>query len=217
MGGDSHTAAGDRTTGRHDHRRLMDEMLEGIALSMLIFLIADIRLMSATGRIATKFETIAVDSDLLLRDKSSTLAGTSRDGEVGAPVTPKGQRPETGLSPAQIMAVVLVELKKTMDIQEARALGSAAKSVSEHLSQADPEPLEDVFSTFAADPTSNSNDSNETMHALLEAYAQMVRGAVSPTLVRLLGNSLLSYVLNRLLAISNKRYRIFKLDERCCI
>ena len=40
----------------------------------MIFLIADLRLMSGTGRIRTKYETLAIDSDLVPRFSAKHMA-----------------------------------------------------------------------------------------------------------------------------------------------
>ena len=52
---------------------MVDEAQECLAQSLLMFLYADLRLLSATGRINTKFETLCIDSDRVPR----TSAGKS--------------------------------------------------------------------------------------------------------------------------------------------
>ena len=46
---------------------MVDEAQECLAQSLLMFLYADLRLLSATGRINTKFETLCIDSDRVPR------------------------------------------------------------------------------------------------------------------------------------------------------
>lgn len=46
--------------GPPPRRTMLEEVEEALAQSMLVFLLADLRLLSATGRIQTKYETIAI-------------------------------------------------------------------------------------------------------------------------------------------------------------
>ena len=103
---------------------LLDEMLEGMALSMLIFLMADLRLLSATGRISLKWESMVLDNDLMLRTTATQVAGLMPNLEEHLINQQQGQfcdqynHARAGLSPAQLMAMVLVETKKTIDAKK---------------------------------------------------------------------------------------------------
>jgi len=180
-------------------RRVIDEMLEGIALSMLIFLIADLRLMSATGRISTKFETIAIDSDFVSKTTSNVMAGIYEDQDDCQIASESNAKKETGLSPAQIMAVVLIELKRSLDAQKQAANKKPHDDVHTDNDDDDEEDEDeededaDLITAFAAAAPRRRRKRNAAgqaatniqgkdavatddtnMHALLKAYAQMI-------------------------------------------
>eukprot|EP00977_Amphora_coffeiformis_P016504 scaffold5126_cov190-Amphora_coffeaeformis.AAC.1 len=105
---------------------LLDEMNESMAYSMLIFLVADLRLMSATGRIATPYEYMAVESDLRVRATAADMAGighvvqrpniSAATTTAAASTTNHGQRQNNKeLSPAQCMALVLIEMRRSFE------------------------------------------------------------------------------------------------------
>ena len=52
----------------------MDEIREVLAQSYLIFLMADLRLMSGTVRICTLYEHLAIDSDVYPKNTAAQLA-----------------------------------------------------------------------------------------------------------------------------------------------
>ena len=90
---------------------MLEECEEALAQSMLVFLLADLRLMSATGRCMTKYETIAIASDPPTRCTAADLAGINTDSYTQSVV----HNQMDGMSPAQMMAVVLLELTKTVE------------------------------------------------------------------------------------------------------
>jgi hypothetical protein len=93
-----------------EEKPLLDEIREVVAQSYLMFLLADLRHMSATGRISTKFEDLAIDSDVCKRDTAKRIACLSdsiKDDEV------KQVGHFRGLSPAVIMAIVILEIRDT--------------------------------------------------------------------------------------------------------
>ena len=85
---------------------LLQEALECLAQSNLIFLLANLRLLSATGRLFTKFETISIDSDFVGKYCAANLTGEVSESDI-----PRAWR---GISPAQTMAVLLIELRKEL-------------------------------------------------------------------------------------------------------
>ena len=91
-----------------EEKPLLDEIREVLAQSYLMFLLADLRHMSATGRISTKFEDLAIDSDVCKRDTAKRIACLSdsiKDDEV------QQIGHFRGLSPAVIMAIVILEIR----------------------------------------------------------------------------------------------------------
>jgi len=94
---------------------LLEEAEECLAQSNLIFLLADLRLLSATGRIHTSFDTIAIDSDRVTRIDTGMLAQRMLAAGDNLP-TPECH----GMFPAQIMAVLLIELRKEVQAWKAR-------------------------------------------------------------------------------------------------
>lgn len=148
---DDNAAASD--TGASSEKKLptpslLQEVEEAVAQSLLIFLVADLRLMSATGRIETKYETLAVASDPPTRCSAAELAGILSDDTDSKVIA----RKDEGLSPAQIMAVLLVELARTvearkrkeeqLELEERRRKGTG----TEH-----DEFAHDAFATFEPD------------------------------------------------------------------
>ena len=91
---------------------IIDEAQECLAQSLMMFLFADLRMLSATGRINTKFETLCVDSDVAPRCTSSEIAQCS---------PPDLPRHCEGISPSQIMAILIVELRQEVLAQRKRA------------------------------------------------------------------------------------------------
>ena len=96
---------------------LLEEAEECLAQSNLMFLLADLRLLSATGRIHTSFDTIAIDSDEISRTDAAMLAQRIQaDMRQNRNFVP----PCHGMFPAQIMAVLLIELRKEVKALKAR-------------------------------------------------------------------------------------------------
>ena len=156
-------------------RTLLEEIEEALAQSLLIFLVADLRLMSATGRIETKYETIAIASDPPTRSTAAELAGLETDFHGEHESTVKNQ--QEGLSPAQIMAILMLELNKTVKNRRKRerelelldAAGLSQTTRSE----------EDEFAgrTWVPDKKSGNwklRAEDDDMYTLLRCYAEMV-------------------------------------------
>ena len=89
---------------------IVDEARECLAQSNVMFLYADLRLLSATGRINTKFETLCIDSDLVPRTTASQMAQLQE--EIDSRMKEADSPHCEGVSPAQIMAILIVELRK---------------------------------------------------------------------------------------------------------
>jgi hypothetical protein len=145
---------------RHvEERSLLEEIQEVLAQSYLIFLLSDLRLMSGTGRIGTKYETIALDSDFWSKTTAAQLAGLDTIETREA-----DKRTGEGLSPAHIMAVLLLELKKTADeVRRARVNwnGNDASSDDAH------------FIGYRND-RKERRTVEESMESLLRAYSRMI-------------------------------------------
>ena len=165
---------------------LLEEMMETVALSMLVFLLADVRLMSQTGRISLPFEWIAVDSDYLPRynkerlaglvnsDTSSSRSTNKKDAQDSSFAIPEECRNE-GLSTAQIMACLLLELEKS--VKSSREAKERAKKGNSEFSPTQRSGVDlglkhDEFAHFAPDPTAPKE--KEGMHSLLRVYAEMI-------------------------------------------
>ena len=108
------------TRSKSYYRSIFQEAEEFLVQCHLIFLYADLRLLSATGRLNTKFETLYIESDKIQKIHSSTLSGT-------------GELMQTdhllGISPAQIMAILMIELRK--EVQHNKEGGKKAKQWKE--------------------------------------------------------------------------------------
>lgn len=93
-----------RSANYPGEKTLLDEIREVLAQSYLCFLLADLRHMSGTGQVKTKYEHLAIDSDVCRRHTADQIAGLSDDCVIG-------QQP--GLSPAVIMAMLILEIRDT--------------------------------------------------------------------------------------------------------
>jgi hypothetical protein len=159
---------------------VLDEMMEAMALSFLIFLIADMRLMSATGRVMTKYEVIAVESDYVVRDTAAILSGSLER----LPSFHDAAYRDHGLSPAQMFTTVLIELKKTIDRQPSKddcfKIKSLGKLGSPRSKAGVGATAQDSMLSTAPTPLSGGGKGggghklNDDMHSLLKAYAHMV-------------------------------------------
>jgi hypothetical protein len=160
---------------------VLEEMKEGLALSMLAFLAADLRLMSATGRIATKYETVAVESDFVIRNNRESCAvlmnnnqeESSRQQQEAAAAA-AARIPEhvrQGLSPAQLMAVVLIEMKKTFEQQQRQDV--IIKNLKRQSGNRQPEAAT-AFTAFLMDHKKDKNNWEDDLNTLMKAYAQMI-------------------------------------------
>eukprot|EP00986_Skeletonema_menzelii_P004169 scaffold1395_cov127-Skeletonema_menzelii.AAC.3 len=111
---------------------IVDEARECLAQSQIMFLYADLRLLSATGRINTKFETLCIDSDRVPRTTASQMA--QLQGEIISRLNssnhPDGLPYCEGVSPAQIMAILIVELRKEVMAYRKRAKAQLEKAAS---------------------------------------------------------------------------------------
>ena len=97
---------------------IVDEAQECLALSNLMFLYADLRLLSATGRVNTKFESLCIDSDRVPKTTSAEMAqleGTRLPRDIAS----MNDACE-GVTPAQIMAILFVELRQEVLAQRRR-------------------------------------------------------------------------------------------------
>jgi hypothetical protein len=92
---------------------IVDDAQECLAQSNLMFLYADLRLLSATGRINTKFESLCIDSDRVPKTTSAEMA--QLEGTVASTNDSCG-----GVSPVQIMAILFVELRQEVIAQRRR-------------------------------------------------------------------------------------------------
>eukprot|EP00934_Nitzschia_sp_Nitz4_P008542 Nitzschia sp. Nitz4//scaffold5_size260463//72803//75526//NITZ4_000963-RA/size260463-processed-gene-0.306-mRNA-1//1//CDS//3329555283//8532//frame0 len=81
-----------------EHMSLLELGEETMAQAMLIFLLSDLRILSATGRIRTKFEHLTLDSDRSPRLTSRDFAGFYDYEEAN------------GVTASHIMALLLVEI-----------------------------------------------------------------------------------------------------------
>jgi hypothetical protein len=155
-------------------RTLLEEIREVLAQSYLIFLVADLRLLSGTGRICTLYEHLAIDSDVYPRNTAAQLACLVHprgDEEEKSEETPYSQeidkstmvatcpeQPTKSLSPANIMAILLLEIRDTFA----------------HSSDSDKNPeVGEALMTYRGDKAKRRN-LEDSMASLLRAYARMI-------------------------------------------
>ena len=81
-----------------------------MAQAMLIFLMADLRNLSATGRIRTKFECLSIPSDECSRRRARDFSGYPQQNR------PAGDKDnQSGIRAIHIMAVLLLEISRASD------------------------------------------------------------------------------------------------------
>jgi hypothetical protein len=90
----------DFDASRATDESILDLIENCLAQSMLIFMLADLRLLSATGRISTKYETLSIDSDRVVKGSADEIAG----------LLPLPLRTGWSISPAHIMTVLFIEI-----------------------------------------------------------------------------------------------------------
>ena len=124
---------------------------ETMAHSMLIFLLADLRILSATGRIRTRYEHLCIDSDKSPRHSANDFAGYHKCNET------------RGVTAAHIMAVLMLEIRDEAE----EVSGTKKKSIllEEHLG-----PF--VFGRKDVEKASG-------MPALLHCYNEMVASDIA--------------------------------------
>jgi hypothetical protein len=154
---------------------IFDEAHECLAQSLLMFLYADLRLLSATGRINTKYETLCIASDRVPRTSAAGIAQLPgmnefvNDDEIQS------------VSPAQIMAILIVELRQEVIAQRKRAKEQIKRRGERGWFEPKSESDEDIEEDDDAGVMNKIADSNgrkefETdMHAMVRAYNDMLR------------------------------------------
>lgn len=153
---------------------IFDEAHECLAQSLLMFLYADLRLLSATGRISTKYETLCIASDRVPRTSAAGLAQLPGMNEFA-----EGDEIES-VSPAQIMAILIVELRQEVIAQRKRAKEQIKrrgergwfepKSEDDELEEDD-----DAGVMNKITDSSGKKEFETDMHAMVRAYNDMLR------------------------------------------
>lgn len=177
-------------------RTVLEEIKEVLPQSYMIFLIADLRLMSGTGRIRTRYETLAIDSDLVPRttaqevaclapveeecvspketlEEEKTEEVSSLKSTIKSPFKESDKdlsmhgRASKGLSPRQVMAILLLELRDTfVAARKFKGKDTDAKERGSNL-------IADDIRSYRSDKKSRKNV-EDTMESLLRAYARMI-------------------------------------------
>lgn len=158
---------------------IVDEAQECLAQALLMFLYADLRLLSATGRINTKFETLCIDSDRVPRTTAAELAQLP-DATNQRNINEYCE----GVSPGQIMAILIVELRQEVLAQRRRVkeqmkLKSKGPWVQNPLSEEedDDESDDDIDDAGVMNKITDRKGRKEfetDMHALIRSYNNML-------------------------------------------
>lgn len=153
---------------------IFDEAHECLAQSLLMFLYADLRLLSATGRINTRYETLCIASDRVPRTSAAGLAQLP-----GANLFVDEEVIES-VSPAQIMAILIVELRQEVIAQRKRAKEQIKRRGERGWfdgSESDEE-IEGDDDAGVMNRITDSHGRKEfemDMHAMVRAYNDMLR------------------------------------------
>lgn len=134
-----------------DMLSMIEQAEDCLAQSLLVFLFADLRLLSATGRIRTNFENFVLASDEFAKLGASKLTGSPDDLDQLSSTSAN-----KGVSPAHIMASLMIETRK--EIVECRKNSAEAET--------------SMFSTLLE--ANGRKDYEDGMHALFRANYEMI-------------------------------------------
>jgi len=157
---------------------IVDEAQECLALSNLMFLYADLRLLSATGRVNTKFESLCIDSDRVPKTTSAEMAQLEGI-RIPRDIASTNDACE-GVTPAQIMAILFVELRQEVLAQRRRVKERLRKGrgwVPKALTTNEDDEDDDVDDGGLLDKITDSEGRKELemdMHANIRAYNDML-------------------------------------------
>ena len=152
-----------------EEKPLLDEIREVLAQSYLMFLLSDLRHMSATGRISTKYENLAIDSDVCKRDTAKSIAcviDNVRDDDFRN----IGEMP--GLSPALIMAIVILEIRDEAVKNAEERKAKAEKKGDRYTNVVDID-NDEQFVGYENN-SKKQKVTEESMESLMKCYSRMV-------------------------------------------
>ena len=151
---------------------------ETMAQAMLIFLLADLRILSATGRIRTKFEHLALDSDRSPRLTSQDYAGFFDYEETN------------GVTASHIMAILLVEIRR--EAEDVRKHRGDTRKKGKHKVHHQPALLSPWGSSGVSGSAGGDVNAKKVfqrdiraangMPSLLHCYNEMLSNDVSPSI-----------------------------------
>jgi len=154
-----------------EEKPLLDEIREVMAHSQMLFLLTDLRHMSATGRIGTKYENLAIDSDLCKRDSAKRIACLS-DNVDDDEIRQIGYL--RGLSPAVIMAITILEIRDTA-VKNAEEKTRSRKKGDEKYRYATSVDIDDDDQFVAYENNEEKRKmTEESMTSLMRCYARII-------------------------------------------
>ncbi|KAI2510680.1 hypothetical protein MHU86_3791 [Fragilaria crotonensis] len=130
-----------------------------LAQSRLIFLVADLRLLSSTGRIHTKFDVLCLDSDRFLRTTAASMACVTEPCDMCR-----------GITPSHVMAILLLEMNKSLTDQSL-----LDDDDQDDMSYDGHNGLLNNLRLSRSDPIL-ARKAEGDLHALLRAYCHTMRG-----------------------------------------
>ena len=140
----------------HPEPPLFEEAEDCLAQSLLMFLYTDLRLLSATGRINTKFDVLSIDSDFAMKTTAAEMA------QLPGATNPYNM----GISPAQIMAVLIVELRREVTNQKERARKKKGLDTTTNTTtKGQPQPQPESSNTTNNTNNNNNNNNKESKEA----------------------------------------------------
>jgi len=149
---------------------IMDQIENCLAQSLLIFMLADLRLLSATGRISTKYETLSIDSDRVTKTSANEITCLSD------PRT--NHRVGSSISPAHIMTVLFIEIMNEVQVHKGKitipADGSGNFLQEETDTFEDPNRLLSI-DTGCMQRNARLKQAEGDMHDLIRGYARGLR------------------------------------------
>lgn len=143
---------------------LLQEAVECLAQSNLIFLLANLRLLSATGRLYTKFEAVNIDSDFVRKYSALHLTGAVAEAHW------------RGISPAQTMAVLLINLRKEIiNSRKGRVDHCSPSGLGASIAEDSLHHKEDSLLSTMIDPQGRKETANNMDKALNVSIAMLGR------------------------------------------
>ena len=147
-----------------DRMSLMALAETSMSQAMMLFLLANLQNLSATGRVGTKYEHLCIDSDKVPRSKAKDFVGyTEHDFE------------SNGITAAHLIAVFLIEIAREADELKKKSNNNIHTSIIFD--------MEDDAGAFEL--KQNDVQAASGMHAMLDFFKNLIADDIAPEIRKL--------------------------------